>query len=459
MAPLCRKCQRVNPAEAAFCYFDGTPLDGAGAAPMAVGSRPFTHPLHLASGRCCRSFDELALALEDDWPAALEFLRRGYLEAFLVGLGRADLAQAARGAARFPDPDRGLDQFLTKLPTTVLQPPKLYVHPQEVNLGVLPIGGQRRLALRLENQGMRLLYGAVTCEGTPWLAVGEPPGALEKLFHFRDNVLVPVLVSGQRLRASTQPLEGRLVVTSNGGNVTVVVRATVPVKPFPDGVLAGATSPRQLAKQARSAPKAAAALFQSGGVAAWYRANGWSYPIQGQAASGLGAVQQFFEALGLVEPPAVEISTESVNFLGFPGDRLDYVLQVRTREKRPVYAHAASDRPWLMPGTVRLLGQVASIPLRIPSIPDRPGETLFARVTVTANGGQRFVVGVGLAVLSTSPQDAGGPRLEVVEVEPTDGQGAEPLLEALPVPLEEETRTRPRGKPHRNPGRPGRHSS
>jgi hypothetical protein len=435
MPSLCRKCQRTNPPDAAYCYFDGTPLDGAGA-PRSAGGQFFAHPLYLPSGQWCRTFDELALALQDDWKGALDLLKQGYLEGFLSGIGRTDLAQAARTAANFPDPDRGLDEFLAKLPSTALQPPRLHVMPLEVNLGTLSIGGQRRFALRLQNQGMRLLYGSVTCENTPWLAVGEPPGGPEKMFHFRDEHLVPVLVCADRLRASPQPLEGRLAVSCNGGNFTVVVHASVPVKPFPEGALAGATSPRQLARQAKQAPKEAAALFQTGKVAEWYRSNGWTYPIQGPSASGLGAVQQFFEALGLVVPPTVEINTQSVNFLGNPGDRVEYTLEVKARESRPVYAHALSDKPWLQAGPAKLSGRTASIPLRIPVVPDRPGETMFARVTVTANGNQRFDVNVGLAIGGDPDDSAAIPVLEVVEVEP-----AEEILEAIPLMEVVETET------------------
>jgi len=43
----------------------------------------------------------------------------------------------------------------------------------------------------------------------------------------------------------------RLVVDSNGGAKTVLVRMEVPAHPFPAGVLAGAVTPRQLAEKAR----------------------------------------------------------------------------------------------------------------------------------------------------------------------------------------------------------------
>jgi hypothetical protein len=436
MIPRCRKCGRANPPDAVYCFADGTPLDGQAGASRPAGARPFAHALVLASGRRCRTFDELALACHDDWSAGLDLLRQGYLEAFLVGVGRADLAAAARAAARFPDPDRGLDQFLAGLPTTVLQPPRLYVEPREINLGTLAAGAARRFTLHLHNQGMRLLHGTVACDETPWLALGDLPGVAEKHFCFRDELVLPVQVLGQRLRASSQPLEGRLAVSSSGSKITVTVRASMPVTPFPSGVLAGAISPRQLAKQAKAAPRQAAVLFEHGSVAAWYRDNGWTYPIPGPPATGLGAVQQFFEALGLTEPPKVTISTEAVSFIGNPGDRLDYTLEVRAAERRPVYAHAVSDRPWLEVRPVRLHGQVATVPLRVPEVPDAPGQTLLARVTVTANSGQRFVVAVGMAVTAPAAL-AGGPRLEVVEVLPDD------VAEVLPVE-EEAPRRRPR---------------
>ncbi len=423
----CRRCRRANPPDAAYCYHDGTSLDGA-AAPPRPGGPAFPHPLYLPSGKWCRDFDELALALHDDWKGAIGLLKQGYLEGFLSGIGRTDLAQAARAAADYPDPDRGLDQFLARLPGSALQPPRLHVMPLEVNLGVLAAGGQRRFALRLRNQGMRMLYGSVSCAGTPWLVLGEPPGQAEKMFHFRDETLVPVLVPGDRLRASPRPLEGRIVVTSNAGNVTVVVRASVPVKPFGEGVLAGATSPRQLARLAKARPKQAAALFENGKVAEWYRSNGWGYPIQGPTASGLGAVQQFFEALGLVVPPTVEINAQAVNFLGNPGDSLEYLLEVWAKEARPVYAHATSDRPWLHVGPARLNGRTATIPLTIPSVPDQPGATLFGRVLVQANGNQRFEVNVGLAIGGEPGQPVAIPVLDVVEIEPTSD-----VLEAIPL--------------------------
>src|SRR5262249_26721241 len=299
MSQTCSKCSRANPPEAAYCYFDGMVLSGhkRNGGPVAMGNQPFPSHFHFPSGKVCHNFDELALACQESWAQARDLLHKGYLESFLGGIGRSDLAGAAREAARFPDRDRGLDQFLVTLPSHALEPPKLRAEPHDVNLGVVPLGQDRTFQLRLENQGMRLLYGSVSGDDCVWLVLGEPPGAPQKLFQFGRDTSIPVRVRGKQLRASTKPQDGRLLIESNGGTLTVIVRLEVPVKPFPDGPLAGAKTPRQVAEKAKLAvdrsrggnkKEAAevAAQFEKGKVAEWYKANGWIYPVQGPSASG-----------------------------------------------------------------------------------------------------------------------------------------------------------------------------
>jgi hypothetical protein len=361
---------------------------------------PFTFP----SGKSCRDFDELGLACQDNWAETLELLQQGYLENFLGNLGRADLALAAREAARFPDRDRGLDQLLARMPGNAIEPPRLEVEPTEVNLGQMKPGEDRELELHLANKGMRLLYGSVTCDNCVWLGLGDAPGATEKLFQFTHDLDLSLHVRGKLLQASRKPHEGRLLIESNGGTATVIVRADVPVKPFPDGLLAGAQSPREVADLAkehlRSHLKETAALFENGAVAQWYRDNGWTYPVHGPVAEGAAAVQQFFDALGLSRPPRVEISDETVTLRGHVGVPLEYVVEVTAHERRPIYAHGTSDQPWLEVGRARLDPRSAglTIPLVVPAVPDREGETLRANVTIVANGKQRLTVPVTLEV-------------------------------------------------------------
>src|SRR5215470_1768250 len=136
MVQTCSKCSRANPPEAIYCYFDGFVLGGheRRRGPLAIGAQPFASPFVFPTGRTCRSFDELALAAQEEWSTACQLLKDGYLETFLGGLGRVDLALAAKEAARFPDPERGLDQLLAKLPSSVLADPRLRADPAEVNL-------------------------------------------------------------------------------------------------------------------------------------------------------------------------------------------------------------------------------------------------------------------------------------------------------------------------------------
>src|SRR5579884_878154 len=211
MAQTCSKCSRLNPPDAVYCYYDGHVLGGSrNGGPVDVAHKPFLTPFVFPSGRSCRNFDELAVACQDEWQAARELLEKGFLESFLGGLGRSDLATAAREAAHFPDHDRGLDQLLAKLPSGVVEAPKLRAEPLEVTLGTLQVGQERTFQLHLENQGMRLLYGSVTSDDCPWLLLGDSPGAPQKLFQFCGEMTVPVRVGGKHLRAGVKSQEGRL---------------------------------------------------------------------------------------------------------------------------------------------------------------------------------------------------------------------------------------------------------
>jgi hypothetical protein len=296
---LCSRCNCANPPGAHYCHRDGLALYHGGNGPVDAGSQPFLTPFVFPSGRSCKSFDELVLAAEDHWGEAQELLHDGILGVFLASIGRADLARLAGQARNSPDAGRALDDFLKRFPSDARPPPMLHVQPQEINLGRVSRLETRRLTLRLANDGMGLLHGSISSVESPWLMIGEEPGVEDKHFECRRDMQVVVQVLGERMRASPRPLVGKLLIQSSGGNGLVTVRAEVPVEPFAGGVLAGADSPRQLAEKARVAPKEAAVLFESGLVRKWYEENGWDYPIQGAQASGLGAVQQFFEALGL----------------------------------------------------------------------------------------------------------------------------------------------------------------
>jgi hypothetical protein len=396
MAVVCAQCSRVNPTDAAYCYHDGAALAGRVGGPVNPGSAPFPNPFVFPNGQACRNFDQLAMSCQQNWSASVDLLQQGFLASFFGGLGRADLAVAAQEAAKFPDPDRGLDQLLAKLPSQVLEPPRLQAEPGEVSLGRLPVGADRTLELHLTNLGMRLLYGSVASD-CKWLKLGDPPGQSQKVFQFGDEAVIAVQVRGHYLRAGRRPLEGRLVIDSNGGTATVTVRADVPVTPFAGGLFDGATTPRQVAEKSKANPKDAAPYFEDGRVAAWFQANGWTYPVQGPPMSGMGAVQQFFEALGVAKAPRVEVSPPVIELRGAPGEVFERSLEISSPERKVVYGWATADCRWVAVGPTRLSGRAATIPLTV-TVPGGAG-TRQARLTVVGNGQQRFTVPLALTVV------------------------------------------------------------
>src|SRR5205814_484731 len=144
------------------------------------------------------------------------------------------------------------------------------------------------------------------------------------------------------------------------------------------------------------------------------------------AASGVGAVQQFFEALGLTTPPRVDISELLVRLEGRPGAALEHTIRVSTQENRPVFAHAHSEVSWLTIENSGGSGKIARIKLLVPSVPQLPGESLLGRLQVQANGGQRFIVAVMLKIEGVRPLARVEPQLltldpsEVVPLEMLD---------------------------------------
>lgn len=435
MAQVCQRCSRTNPADAVYCYHDGVVLlHGSFAGPIQFGLLPFPRPFPFPSGPSCVNFDQLAWACQERWPAAVELLRGGEFQRFLGAIGRADLVRVAAEAANFPDPDQGLDRLLESFPSDALTRPRLHVSPTDINLGRLVIGQDRPFHVSLANQGMRLLHGSVQSDAA-WLSLGDRPGVSQRLVQFQHDLNLTVLVCGKAIRASNKPLEGHLSFETNGGSATVVVRAEAPVVPFAGGALAGARSPREIAERARSAPHAAAEQFENGAVARWYDVNGWTYPIQGPTAAGIGAVQQFFEAVGLSTPPKVDISERIVQLTGRPGDRLEHALTVSTHEKRAVYASASSEQAWLSIGATKTDGRTALVPLLVPAVPSQPGETLLGRVLVRTNGNQQFAVAVRLAIAGTRLSVPSLPMPEPIALAPEPIElTPEAIVATAPIP-------------------------
>ena len=125
--------------------------------------------------------------------------------------------------------------------------------------------------------------------------------------------------------------------------------------------------------------------------------------MTGPIASGLGAVQQFFEALGLAKPPRLQIHEQEIKLAGTPGTALSHILEVTSPDNKPIFVHAHCDQPWLFVGPVQLKGARANIPLEIQAVPDQPDTVLSAKVIVVGNGNQRFDITVSLDVTAQRP--------------------------------------------------------
>ncbi len=397
MSLVCAQCSRVNPDEAAYCFYDGAALAGRAGGPINAGSAPFPNQFVFPNGQACRNFDQLAVACQQHWPQAIDLLKQGFLGSFFGGLGRVDLAMAAQEALKFPDIDRGLDQLLAKLPTQAVQEPKLQAEPSEINIGVLKIGQDRVSELHLTNLGMRLVYGTVTSD-CKWLTVGDGAGHSEKLFQFGSDTVMPIHVRGQHLRAGSKPLEGHLIVDSNGGTVTVTVKVDVPITPYAGGLFAGATTPRQIAEKAKANPKDAAPSFESGAIAKWYASNGWPYPVQGPTMSGMGAIQQFFEALGVAKAPKVEFAPQSLDLQGAVGKTVEATIEITTAERKVVYGWAISSVDWIEVGQTKLSGKSATVPITI-RVPSPCPPKLETVLQLVGNGGQKLTVPITVKVV------------------------------------------------------------
>ena len=433
MSLVCAHCSRVNPEEAAYCYHDGVALAGRVGGPINAGSALFPHPFVFPNGHACRNFDQFALACQQHWSAAIELLKEGFLGSFFGGLGRVDLARAAAEAAKFPDLDRGLDQLLAKLPTHSLQPPRLQAEPSDVNLGQVKINENRASELHLTNLGMRILYGTVTSD-CKWLTLGDGAGHDEKMFQFAVETIIPVQVRGQHLRAGTRPLEGKLTIDSNGGTTTVVFRADVPIAPYPGSMFSGAITPRQIAEKAKAAPKEAAPSFEKGDVAAWYASNGWAYPVQGPIMPSVGAIQQFFEALGVAKAPRVEFSPTTLDLAGTVGATLEAKIEVATPDRKVVYGWATCGQPWVEVGKTKLSGKNAVIPIRV-KIPNPCPLTLEATLNVVGNGNQRLAIPLKVAVEGGQAGITLAPAEEIVILEAMEDDAPVELevMETIPA--------------------------
>jgi hypothetical protein len=393
---VCPRCQRANPGEAVYCYFDGIVLrQGVG---MGPPPSQLLHEFVFPSGRRCRTFDELVQGCQYEWEDARELLHRGEFAQYLGRAGRLDLARAAQEAQTQADPDIALHNFLSNLPATQTQGPRLDLNPRRLQLKAVRAGEQRQIRLTVLNQGKGLLQGKLAVsEGGQWLKVADGGDGQCALKTARDQE-VTLRIDARGL-AAPQSYSGRLTVITNGGIAEVPVRLDLTAIPFSRAPYQGATTPRGMAERMRANPKPAVPLLEGGEIARWFAANGWSYPVEGATARGVAAVQQFFEAMGLSKPPTVQLSEDEVRFHCVPPEVPRGKVTLRTSAKKWIYAQVESDVPWLKVSTPSVSGpQQTTIAFEVDSSLMDGGRSHEGTLRILANAGQKLALRVRVDV-------------------------------------------------------------
>jgi hypothetical protein len=390
---FCPRCQRTNPREAVYCYFDGVVLDQrmAGAVSPSRMLQEFVFP----SGRRCKTFDDLVQGCQYEWEDARHLLRNGDFTRYFAQIGRHDLARTAGENQALPDPDIALHTFLNQLPASQIQGPRLDLNPRRLLIGGVRPGEQRPISLTVLNLGKGLLQGKVTVsEGGQWLKIADCGSAAECSLKTAKEQRIQLHVDARGLTAP-QTYSGKLTVITNGGISEVAVRLDVSSIPFDQAPFQGAANPRQMAERMRANPKQAVPLLESGEIAHWFQLNGWTYPVSASPARGVAAVQQFFEGMGLSKPPPLQLSEQDLHIFCMQPEVAQARVLLRTPAKKWVYAQADSDKPWLRVTTPSVSGpQQAQIAFEVDSTLMDAGGLHLGNVYLTANAGQRLAVRV-----------------------------------------------------------------
>jgi hypothetical protein len=385
-AIACPRCQRTNPAEADYCYWDGSALKGGAAAPALAG---LPHAFIFPSGRRCQSYDELALGCQEEWAPARDLLKQGVFRQYFTSIGRMDLAKSADEAAGQANPDMGLTQLVGSLPTTEAHVgPKLDLQPRRLVLGNLFAGETKQFPLKVTNQGKGTLQGTLSItEGNNWLKVGGANnGQLAVQTTKEQQISIQVDTRGL---AAAQSYGGKLTVVTNGGVVEVPAKVDVAAHPFPRAPFQGARTPREMAEKMRDNAKLAVPLLETGELSKWFSGNGWKYPVDGTPAKGVAGVQQFFEAMGLAKPPKVQLSQNDLPLTYVPGERARGQLSLRTSAKKWVYGNVTTDTPWLKVLTPSVSGpQQAAVGFEVNPAQLPRGRAHEGTFRVVANNGQ-----------------------------------------------------------------------
>jgi hypothetical protein len=396
---ICPRCKHVNPDYASYCFYDGSALHANQAAVVLQLPSEFVFP----SGRRCKTFDELAQGCQEEWTAARDLLTRGVFAQFFKACNRADLVRAAGDAKAQANPDIALTTFLSALPGTRTQTPKLDLHPRRILLGTLLVGESKTVPLTITNQAAGMLQGTVSVtEGQDWLSLSDTKAVHEIEVNTVREQVVKLTIKTKGVAAG-QTYGAKLTVVTNGGVVEVPLRMDLAAQPYPKAPFQGVRTQREMAEKMRAQPKVAVPVLESGDVQRWFALNGWTYPVPGTPVKGVGGVQQFFEGMGVSKSPPVELAPRELRLTCKLNDTQKTHVTLQTAKKKWVFAEIRSDSSWLKPIHTQVAGpQKASIPLEIDTHHWGMEPRAEGKLTVEANGGQKLTLKVTVDVQGAS---------------------------------------------------------
>jgi hypothetical protein len=205
---------------------------------------------------------------------------------------------------------------------------------------------------------------------------------------------VRIVASTENLPAG-QIFHATLILETNGGTVEVPVEIEVSPVPFPDEPFRGITEPKYLAAQMRLHAREAARLLREGAIRQWFETNHWVWPVIGDTAPGIAAVQQFYEALGVNKPPRLEIEPVKIECTLQSEEPRRFDVLFRSPDPKWVYAKITSTEPWLEAEPTMIYGpQRAYFSLTVlPAALPGPGR-YETQVQIEGNGGQRLTLPV-----------------------------------------------------------------
>lgn len=376
----CPRCQRANPADAAYCHHDGIPLDTV----HMAGSVRFPRAWKFPGGRECRTVDEFVEACLAQWGEARNALVRRDFGTFFADIGRPDLARLVPPAE--PDAELALHTFLEKLPTTVRVTPTLDVAPRRLLVADARRGEERRAFFTIVNRGTGLLHGDLSvADGAGWLRLNTPR------VRARTDQPVELVIDTKALPGAGSYFT-RVQVRTNGGAVEVPVQVDLADRGVPfQGT--SVRDPQDLAKLMLQKPKLAAQWLADGLVRKLFEAEGWPYPLAGRLAPSLGAVQQYFEALKLSQVPAVTADATEFDVVCEWPEVATRAVTLAVNSKKWVYAFVASGALWLKPHAEAVAGgRQVDVVFDVDSGLMEPGRVHEGVLEITANGGQERTV-------------------------------------------------------------------